>query len=85
MNAITLRNLSPELTRVIRSRAKTSGASINKTVIAVLEESLLGKAAKPRCRYRDLDHLAGSWTREQADEFDRYLAEERQIDWELWK
>ena len=45
MNTITLRNLPPELMRGIRRRAHQSGASMNKTVIAVLEESLLRKTA----------------------------------------
>ena len=86
MTAITLRNLPRELDRVIRRRAKETGASLNKTVIRVLEESLLGKGGKPhRRKYRDLAAFAGSWTREEADEFDRHLAEQRQIDPELWK
>jgi hypothetical protein len=86
MNAITLRNLPPELTGVIRRRAQKSGASINKTVIAVLEESLLRKTAKPRRRkYRDLSAFAGSWSRARAAEFDRALSEQRRIDPELWK
>jgi plasmid stability protein len=86
MNAITLRNLPPELTRIIRRRAQESGASINKTVITALEESLLRKTGKPRRRkYRDLSVLAGSWSRARATEFERALAEQRHIDPELWK
>ena len=38
-----------------------------------------------RRKYRALDHFAGSWTREQADEFDRHRLEQRRIDPELWK
>jgi plasmid stability protein len=86
MNAITLRNLPPELARIIRRRAQESGASINKTVIALLEASLLRKTGQPRRRkYRDLSAFTGSWSRARAAEFDRSLAEQRRIDPELWK
>jgi len=34
--------------------------------------------------YRDLDHLAGTWTADQADAFDRRLAEQRQVDEAAW-
>ena len=72
--------------RVIRRRAHESGASINKTVIAVLEESLLRKTGKPpRRKYRDLSAFVGSWSRARAAEFDRALAEQRRIDPLVWK
>jgi hypothetical protein len=35
--------------------------------------------------HTDLDDLAGSWSRDEADAFDRALAEQRAIDPELWK
>jgi hypothetical protein len=33
----------------------------------------------------DLDHLAGTWSDEEAAEFDAALAEQRKIEPELWK
>jgi len=33
----------------------------------------------------DLDHLAGTWSDEEAAEFDAALAEQRKIDPELWE
>ena len=74
---VTLRNIPPDIARAIRQRAKRDGTSLNRTVINLLQE-------KPT-RYRDLDAFAGSWTKEQADEFDRTLAEQRKIDPEMWK
>ena len=38
MNAITIRNLPPDVTRVIRQKAKTEGTSLNRTVINLLRE-----------------------------------------------
>ena len=86
MDAITLRNLPPDLARIIRRKAKQEGTSLNRTVINLLRERAIGstKAAR-RARYRNLDAFAGSWTREQANEFDSRLQEQRKTDPELWK
>ena len=81
---ITLRNLPPALEQKLRKRAKQRGVSMNKAVIGVLEEAF-GLAKKPRTVYHDLDHLAGTWTKEEADEFDAALRKIRVIDPELWK
>lgn len=34
--------------------------------------------------FNDLDHLAGLWMKEEAAEFDKALAEQRNIDEGLW-
>jgi len=69
MKAITLRNLPPE---VVRHRA--------------VGRIGVGKAKKKApIRYHDLDHLAGTWTKEEAAAFDKLIAEQRTIDPELWE
>ncbi len=86
MNAITIRNLPPDLARTIRQRAKADGTSLNRTVINLLRERTAAtKNGRPRARYRDLDALAGTWTKAQAAEFEKELAAQRKIDLELWK
>lgn len=83
---ITLRNLPPDLQKVVRKRARETGASLNKTVIGMLEVAAgIHTPAKKRKVYTDLDHLFGSWSKEEADAFDKVLAEQRKIDPELWK
>ncbi len=86
MKAITLRNLPPDVAKTIRQRARKNRTSVNKAVIALLEESL-GKRPKDKepVRYHDLDHLAGTWTKEEADKFEKLIAEQRTIDPKLWK
>ena len=86
MKAITLRNLPPEVARKVQRRAKQKNTSVNKAVIELLEESAGGKGKKkPPVRYHDLDHLAGTWTKEEASAFDKLIAEQRTIDPDLWK
>ena len=86
MKAITLRNLPPEVAKTVQQRAKKKKTSVNKAVIELLEESSGGKAKKKAsARYHDLDHLAGTWTKEEAAAFDKLIAEQRTIDPDLWK
>lgn len=86
MKAVTLRNLPPELARIIRRKASEKRTSINRAVIGLLEE---GVGIRPKRgatpRYHDLDALAGAWTKEAGAAFDTALRRQRGIDPELWK
>lgn len=85
MKAITLRNLPPELTRIIRRKADEQHASINKVVISLLEKSVGVRGKKHEIvLHHDLDALAGSWSREEAAAFNKALAKQRTIDPDLW-
>ena len=87
MKAITLRNLPSELAKIIGQKAEEKGVSINKAVISLLEEGtgIRGKRNGKKSLHHDLDSLAGSWTRDEAEEFDKSLASQRTIDLDLWK
>jgi hypothetical protein len=87
MKVITLRNLPPEVARKIRQRADKEGISLNRAVIETLEEGLgvPGKKKKGPRIHRDLDFLIGTWSKEEAAEFNRALADQRRIDPEIWK
>jgi hypothetical protein len=86
MKAITLRNLPPKVAKTVQQRAKQKKTSVNKAVIELLEESTGGRAQKKTpVRYHDLDQLIGTWTNEEADEFDKLIAEQRTVDPDLWR
>ncbi|MCC6966026.1 MAG: hypothetical protein IT391_07055 [Nitrospira sp.] len=86
MKAITLRNLPPEIARTVQLRAKRKKTSVNKAVIELLEESAGGTVRKKTpVRYHDLDHLAGTWTKEEAAAFEPLITEQRTIDTEFWR
>jgi hypothetical protein len=57
-------------------------------VIRLLEERLRGRSAPTPRRGPDrrdgIDALAGTWSAEEAAEFDAHLAAQRRIDPELW-
>jgi hypothetical protein len=82
---ITLRNLSPELASRLLRRSRQTGMSLARTVVSLLEERLgVGRATEHGDVDDGVDSLAGNWSREQADEFDRALAQQRAIDLDLW-
>jgi plasmid stability protein len=83
MVTITLRNIPPHLQEAIRRRARTDGLSLNKTVLRILEEAA-GQRTTGRELYQDSDHLAGTWSEEEATVFDAALAEQRRVDPKLW-
>jgi hypothetical protein len=86
MKIVTLRNLSPALTRAIRRKADETHSSITKTVISLLEESVgIRGRRKERRVYHDLDNLAGVWSKDEAAVFGKALKAQRRIDVELWK
>ena len=84
MKAITLRNIPPSVEKAIRAKARQKKISVNRAVIELLEERV-GVTERKRAVHHDLDHLVGSWSRDEAKEFDEVLHDMRQIDPELWK
>jgi len=85
MKAITLRNLPPQLERAVHKKAREKKLSFNKAVIALLEESAGRQNSKETVRYHELDPLCGSWSKDEAEQFDRALVEQRRIDPKLWR
>lgn len=87
VKTITLRKMPEELEYRVEAKARELGLSLNKTVIRLLEEHLMPERRSPfrGRRHDDLDHLAGSWSDDEAAEFDRALEEQRRIEPEIWE
>jgi hypothetical protein len=85
MKAITLRNLPRPLAQRIEEESARQGTSLNKTIIRLLEQALLEDGQQHQPSHHDLDQLAGSWSQEDADAFDRNLRKQRNVDEDLWK
>lgn len=83
MKAVTLRNVPPDLADRLEKEAASSGTSMNKTVIRLLERAM--GTGKRKRRHHDLDHLAGSWSAEEAQALERELERQRRVDPELWE
>lgn len=85
-STLTIRNLPPAVAKAIRQRALKNKASLNRTVLEILEELSPSRTkGQKKHAYHDLDSLAGSWCAEEAAEFDKGLAGQREVDGEMWK
>jgi tRNA(fMet)-specific endonuclease VapC len=64
------------MARLLKESARKAGRSVNAQVIEFVRRGLgLGKPHSGLVRHTDLDHLAGTWTEEEAEEFGRRIAE----------
>lgn len=82
---VTLRNLPPALERQLVATAKARGWSLSRTVIRLLEERLAGGTPARKPGKDPIDALAGTWSAEEAAEFDRAIAWTRVPDPEMWE
>ena len=85
MQAITLRNVPPDLADKIEQEAKRTNADLEATVIGLLLQAMSEDSQGKTAEKRDLSSFAGSWTKEETDAFDAFLAEERRVDPDDWR
>jgi hypothetical protein len=75
---ITLRGIDPVLAHRLREEARRRGVSLNRTILHFLRQATgLAMPSYPHTsrpdRFADLDHLAGTWSEQEAEEFDRVV------------
>lgn len=82
MRTMTIRNLPPELSDALDAEKRRRGLSLNRTVLALMEESL---GVGGRTPSNGLGRLAGGWSEEEFREFKDAIAPFEEIDEELWR
>lgn len=85
MKTITLRGVDEDLEKELRRRAKNKKESMNKTILNILKKETGQEKDKPFKEYHDLDELAGTWTKQDFDEFNKNTEIFRQIDLQDWQ
>lgn len=83
MKAITIRNVPAELAESLEREKRRRGASLNRTVLALLSEALGVSRRGPRSN--GLRRLAGTWTEAEYREFEEAVAPFEQIDDAIWR
>jgi hypothetical protein len=83
MNQITLRKVPENIYKQLGQIAKKKKTSINKTIIYLLKKSL--GIDEETNRKRDLSDLSGTWSNEQAKEFNSKIKIFEKIDNEVWE
>jgi len=85
MKTITIRGIDPGMDRVIKSRAKQNSLSVNQWILLALKK-VTGMGKEPVFKkHHDLDALAGGWSREEAEAFQKNTQIFERIDEDTWK
>lgn len=85
MDQLTIRGFDDELADYIRDLARREGISLNRAVLRLVRRGANLDDPDADVVGSSLDHFVGTWTAEEADAFDRALADFSRIDEELWK
>jgi hypothetical protein len=78
---LTLSNLPAEVDAELRRKSSAEGKSVDQIAMDALRAGL--GLTEPLVRRRDLSDLAGKWVEDP--EFDKIMAEQDQIDPEMWR
>lgn len=87
LKQLTLRGFDAAVAREIERVAREEGVSLNQSVQRLLSRGLAHSESKDENGVigDSLDHLIGTWTAEEADEFDRAVADFEVIDESMWE
>ena len=85
INQLTIRGFDDDLARYVRETARRDGISLSRAVVNLVRRGAELDEPDADVVGTSLDHLAGTWTEEEADDVDRALADFANIDEEIWK
>ena len=87
MKQLTVRGFDDELAETIRRVAERDRTSLNKAALKLLRKGagLAENHNRADTVGSSLDHLIGSWSRAEADEFDAALKDFETIDESIWR
>ena len=83
MHQMTLRQIPDQVEERIRQLSAKNGESINKTTLKLLMKATGCKTEG--MKKRDLSALSGTWSKNEAREFEEAVKIFEQVDGELWK
>jgi hypothetical protein len=78
-----LRGIPSEVMDLLKQEAKKLHTSVNILILQIIEKGL-GFTNK-KTKYHDLDDLAGTWSNEEAKNFQKNTSYFEKIDKDLWK
>ena len=83
MRNLTVRNVPADLAERLQEEKRRRGRSLNQTVLDLLSRALGLENGRPRSN--GLRAHAGTWSAEEHEEFERAIADQDEIDQELWR
>ena len=86
MKQLTLRGFDPSLERALTKVAEEKQWSLNRAALYLIRRGaqLLEDESRPLTVGRDLDSLIGSWTEDEAEEFEKATLAFGAVDEGLW-
>ncbi len=85
MSQITLRNLDPEIEKMIRHEAKKRKISLNRAIQDMLQQKISSREKRKTPRGQLLKSLAGGWNDNDVKDFFETIKSCEQIDESMWK
>jgi hypothetical protein len=86
MATLIVRNLDDRVAKRLREEARRNDTSVNGLVVRMISENIGRTKMRKRGRvYRDLDRLAGTWSRAEARAVERGIRAQRSVDPDLWR
>lgn len=80
-----LRGIHPVVMSILKNEAKENEMSVNSLILNLIEQSIGFNHKVKRKQYHDLDHLAGTWSKEESKVFMENTKSFEEIDSELWR
>ena len=85
MGTMTLRGIDERISGALKERDRKEDSSVNTVMLRILKESLGLERKKRSVLYDDLDCLAGTWSAQDAAEFEWATAVFESVDKDIWK
>jgi hypothetical protein len=82
---MTLRGVDEAIAGALKEKARQEDSSVNAVMLRILRESLGIEKKRRGAVYHDLDHLAGTWSDQDAAEFENATAVFEKVDEDMWK
>ena len=79
-----LRNIPLEVMSKLKHEAKRNQLSVNTFILKLISNNLGFASQTKKILHHDLDHLAGTWTKKDADVFSKNIADFEKIDKDMW-
>ena len=83
MKSITIHGMDETLAKHLQKKAYDQGQSLNITIKQLLRKSLGLDESKKTDSHR-FDEFVGTWSKEEANEFEKAIADLEQVDKEEW-
>ncbi|WP_428099811.1 hypothetical protein [Candidatus Rariloculus sp.] len=82
MSTMTISNVSTELAAALKKEKRRRGLSLNRTVLALMEESL---GVHGNICSNGLHRLAGTWSEDAFKQFEHAVTPFGEVDPEIWR